>query len=178
MRRQSLVVAGVVLLLQGTTSARAEFIGNAYGGQAEETTRSAAAHAFTGHESFYAGMAQLEKRSTGEAKQLFAKSVSEFRASREEYSRAAPILRGKPFDMSRLQAPEQQLLLQFLGPFKATPASDQSDMLQAFADSFGQTAAIVENASVEMTLAKFRQVQAEINQQIVVGTLISRGLGR
>jgi hypothetical protein len=85
-------------------------------------------------------------------------------------------LKGKPFDLSRLQPNEQQMLFQFLGPFKATPASDQAEMLQAYADSFVQTAAIVESASAEMTLVKFRQIQGEINRQIVVGTLISRGL--
>ncbi len=137
-----------------------------------------AAHAFTGHQNFYAAMAQLEKRTSGEAKELFSKSAAEFRASREEYVRAASLLKGKPFDMSRLQPPEQQLLLQFLGPFKATATSDQADMLLAFADSFVQTASNVESASSEMTLARFRQIQVDINRQIVVGTLISRGLGR
>jgi len=178
MRRFSLVIASLILLLPGPTPTKAEFIGNAYGGQAEEATRSAGAHAFTAHESFYAAMAQLEKRSPGEARPLFAKAIAEFRSSREEYARAAPLLRGKPFDMSRLPPLEQQTLLQYLGPFKATPGSDQADMLQAFADSFGQTAAMIESASNEMTLAKFRQLQSEINRQILVGTSISRGLGR
>jgi hypothetical protein len=176
--RRTLTIGGAAFVLCGATSARAEFIGNAYGGQAEEATRAAAAHAFTGHQNFYAAMAQLEKRASGEARGLFSKSASEFRASREEYARAASLLKEKPFDMSRLQPPEQQLLLQFLGPFKATPASDQAEMLQAFADSFMQTASNVEGASSEMTLAKFRQIQGDINRQIVVGTLVSRGLGR
>jgi hypothetical protein len=178
MRRPIVMLACAFLMLAGTSSARAEFIGNAFGGQAEETTRAAGAHAFEGYQSFYAGMSQLEKRSAGAARENFQVALGRFQDSQKEYERAATMLKGKALDLSRLDPPQKQLLLQFLGPFKATETSDQEAILQAYASSFAQTASLIEDGSKEMTLAKFRQVQLTINRQILVGTFISRALGR
>jgi hypothetical protein len=177
--RKSLLILACAFLLQGQiNAARAEFIGNAFGGQAEEATRAAAARAFEGYQSFYAGMSQLERRTSGSAREAFQVASNRFQDSRNEYQRAAPLLRGQPFDLSRLEPPQAQLLLQFLGPFGANPTSDQAGILQAYAESFAQTAALVRDGAQEMTLPRFRQLQMTINRQILVGTFISRALGR
>jgi hypothetical protein len=169
------LVLTFALLIFSSASARAEFIGNAYGGQAEESTRAAAARVFEGYQRFYAGMAQLERRSLGAARESFQIALVSFGDGQREYLRASPLLQGKNFAYSRL-GPQVQLLFQFLGPLGLREGGDEAAVLQAYANSFTQTIALIQTGSGEMTMFRFREIQTLINRQILVGTLISLGL--
>lgn len=171
-------LAVLVLMQAHATSLRAEFIGNAFGGQAEESTRAAASHVFQGYETFYAAMSQLERRSAGSAKEGFQKALALFKQGQAEYQSAAKFLEKKSFDGSRLEPNQLTFVMQFLAPFGGKPESDQAAILQAYATSFSQTATLIEDGSRDMTLNKFREIQTYINRQIIVGTLVSRAMGR
>jgi hypothetical protein len=173
-----LAMLAVILATQGGAGiARAEFIANAFGGNAENATRAAAARAFEGYQSFYGAMSQLERRSPGSAREALQKALGQFQESQGGYRSAADVLEKAPFNVSRLEGNQSALLFQFLGPFGAGPGSDQSAVLKAYADSFNQTITLVRGGLQEMSLVKFREIQAHINRQILVGTFISRALG-
>ncbi len=166
----------IVLIQANPTIVRAEFIGNAFGGQAEEATRAGASRVFQGYETFYAGMSKLEGRAAGPAREQFQKALALFQEGQKEYQNAARLLVGKPFVVSRLEPAQATLLFQFLEPFEAKRESDQAGILQAYAASFSQTVALLRAGSAEMTLSKFREIQTFINRQILVGTFISHAM--
>ena len=178
MNRLLLAIA-VLIAACAASPVHAEFIGNAFGGQAEENTRAGAARVFEGYQSFYLGMSLLEQRNKGGAKEAFQNAVKRFADGQKEYHAASQLLKGKRFDASRLEAPQNQQLLQFLEPFGGKEGADQAAILQAYANSFSQTIGLVQRVSDanELTLPKFREIQILINRQVLAGTHISRGLG-
>jgi hypothetical protein len=169
-----LVVGLALCLAVPTAAAHAEFIGNVLSGAAEQPTRDAASRAFQGFQAFYAGMAQLEQRNAGGARENFLMAVGRFREAQSAYEAAAPLIGGRGFVLSRLDPQQQQALAQFLAPFGASPTSKSDEILRAYAHSFAETAALIDNGPI--SLARFRQIQISINRQILVGTLITTGL--
>lgn len=169
-------VALLVLLAQALDSgARAEFISNAFGGEAENATRAAAAQAFEGYQSFYAAMSLLERRAGNDARPGFQRAVAQFAAGQKGYAAAATFLQGRPFVTARLDPQQRQLLFQFLAPFGANETSDQAAIIRAYAASFERTIALIQPDS-SMSLNRFREIQTFIGRQILVGTLISQSM--
>jgi hypothetical protein len=155
--------------------ARAEFIANAFGGEAETTTRAAAARAFEGYQAFYGAMALLERRQASDARPGFQTALSRFQSGQQEYNNAASLLQGRPFDLSKLEPSQMQFLLQFLAPFGVNEKSDQAAVMRAYAATFARTISLIQSDS-QMTLARFREIQLFIGRQVLAGTLISQVL--
>jgi hypothetical protein len=153
--------------------AHAEFIGNAFGGEPENATRAAASRVFQAYQIFYSGMSSLEQRNVDQAQGRFREALSLFQQGKADYERAANLLAGRPFNLAKLEATQQQILLQFLGPFGANPTSDQASILKAYAVSFERTSSLI-SGDPKLSLVRFREIQAFIGRQILVGTLISQ----
>jgi hypothetical protein len=176
MHKASMLWIIATLTLGHPTAVHAKFISNAFGGEAENRTRGAAAQVFNGNQNFYAAMSKLEARSEESANVSFAASIESFSAARKQYENAAPLLRGKRFDISRLQPPQAALLLQFLQPFGASSDSDQGEIIGAYARSFNRTAEFLQANWKGINIERFRNIQTFLNRQLVVGTFISEVL--
>jgi hypothetical protein len=160
------------------STARAEFIGNAFGGQAEESSRVAASLAFQGLEMFYASMSLLERRARNDARAGFSKSVTLMNAAQAEYMKAATLLDKKAFNFERI-GPQSAALITFLEPFGARrEGATDAQILEAYSKSFLQTAKLIAEGSNEMSLSKFREIQTFIQRQISIGIIISQAMGR
>ncbi len=151
---------------------QAEFIGNAFGGRAEEVTRSAAQLAFIGLEIFYSGMSLLEKKATADARNVLLKSAATFDAASKQYATAADLL-DQPIDWSRLDQIQSRVVDQYLSEFGAKVGSDARETMAAYARSYGQLARAIVESGPNMDLSKFRQLQFQIDRQIAIGIAIS-----
>jgi hypothetical protein len=170
-----------MLLLAGALAApcRAEFIGNAFGGRAEETTRAAAAAAFRGFESFYAGMALLERRARSDAKGNFVKAAQAIGEARKGYTEAASLIEPKPISANYVSDGEFRFMAQFLDSFGLQLTRDtlKRDLLVTYAKTFERTEKLVGTAAdKDLALKDFQETQSFINRQIIVGTFITNVL--
>jgi hypothetical protein len=159
-----------------TTSARAEFIANAFGGKAEDQTRAAAALAFQGYEVFYASMADLERRARDKARAGFAKSMALMNQAQSGYERAANLLDNTPFNYDKIGPAQTALLVKFLSEFGGRPGDPTRLVFIHYSKSFAQTEKLISEGSNQMSLAKFREIQIFVQRQINVGTLISQAM--
>jgi hypothetical protein len=170
----------LLLLSLSAPPSKAEFIGNAFGGKAEETTRAAAAAAFGAYESFYAAMALLERRARLDAKNVFLKSAEVMSQARRGYEEAAGLIDPKlKVSTSRASDGEFRAMMQFVEQFglKLTTETPRRDLLISYARSFERTEKLISSASGrELSLKEFQEIQSFISRQIYVGTLITNVL--
>jgi hypothetical protein len=168
--------AGLLVLLMGfLAEASAEFLANVDQGQpAEQPTRAAAAAAFEGYQSIYAGMAQLERRQSDAAARSFAAARSSFEQAQRGYQSAAEALVGNTFDPRRIPD-ELNALNSFASRFGGSVTERGDALLRAFGNSFGALRQPLDRLEGERTPANFRRLQLAINEQIRVGTIISTG---